>query len=333
MTRDLQQRYRIRNCDSAFQAERWRSLELRLCYPGAGVEDIFAGDGEVCRSFLGQNPQIAEEMNRVIRASLLYEDELVIDAHDLLDGIFFMALGPDYFHSLIDDRRFSSFRLVVESRKKSLEEALRAFIAPPEPATKEDREKKKRVFSLLSAINPDHDHFCWDELTKEQRDVLEDLRQAKTWEVSEYAQRVLETCLNLRVDSLAFVRHRWDEWFRAVREGVVRVMPLSDCEWQRRTGSFRGGMERIMEAHRKSGVAYICGDPIGSRHRSCAGDMPETGGQSDVAHQSAETFISHLEETESRSDGFAWIKEKKDKNPNLDMLNATGKEVWACVIR
>lgn len=250
----VQHRYRLRNLDSAFQAERWKSLNPLLDRQ-SDIADLFSGNGEICKAVLCQNPQILSEMNRVVRSALLYEDNLIIDGHDLLDGIFFMSIGPDYFRSFIDDRQLSPLRLIVETRQQTLEETLKKFIRSSISPN------HSRIFSVLSAIDPKHDRFAFNELSFRQRASLHRLDKAADGEVAKRAAYALEECVGLRHGALAFMQKRWEQWFQAEHDGIIQVEGLHQREWNLRVSEFKTGIREVIEEHKRGGVFYICEDP------------------------------------------------------------------------
>lgn len=113
----------VTNFDSTEQRRKWNEL-LQDEQDGVWFTNFCSG---AIAKHMNVKPSLVSYFSGIIRTAYLYSSTIVLTDAQLLDGIFFLALGPTAVNEILAKDSTDNARIVVSGRESSLEECLLAF--------------------------------------------------------------------------------------------------------------------------------------------------------------------------------------------------------------
>jgi hypothetical protein len=177
------------------------------------------------RALLKEQSRVQNILRGRLRFDTLLSQRLVITDAMLLDGEYFLNLGPDKI--LRDLRRCDDDDPIeIVARAERLDDALVGFV-------KGDESLKGFSFSAIQD-------------SKKRKEVTSELKKIPSKNVRKW-QDIPQVLTSLGVDSVdvAVVEASWSKWIEAQNQGLLRVAKWDAGKWN--LGAQLGGAEKIKE--------------------------------------------------------------------------------------
>lgn len=214
----------IRDCDSLTQREHWLSAAAGPSFNAAisPAPTRLAGTSGVplqgLRWFAG-----------VLRTADLLSDVILVTDTQLLDGLFFLGLGPAGVHRLLGRDALDEPPVAVLGRRHNLEESLRAI------AVGTGNRFTGFEYSVLSPLGADPERLRCELDRVEVASVADAPPGEVATALAEALLKSLDKPDMAARRHLALLARRWNDWFAAEREGLVRFERFEaddDGMWQ-----------------------------------------------------------------------------------------------------
>ena len=266
----------VSNFDSVEQRMLWDSIVDRLGLPYNAKTPWHSIDGgDHCRQLLNTHPAIAEQFTGIIRTAYLYCNKIVITPAQLFDGVFFLALGPDFISEILARSHRDGPAIFVSGAEKDLTTCLESFYLTTIDNIVEKNDLGKDVvsdphelayrtidskrFSALAQEIEAKDAIAYG--IQRRDDLAQELDQVHRGQkpIAEVIRQALEQIGSSDNQTFSFdlISSRWNEWIEAEREGKITYI-------QQRGGSFTS--VDIAEQARK--YRYLIDDLIEKRNAS-----------------------------------------------------------------
>ena len=306
----------LTNFDSEEQLNDWNQVRL-LCNNQdkqkcdqeriPEVNSKFWSDGpdgvSICERTIQQHPQFLERFAGILRTAFLYSPQVLVTDAELLDGVYFLAFGPDVVLDLLGQNGYEKPFLTVSGRQPTLEQCLLRFTTVPLDHQHQLSAGAETV-SLpdIGTLRPLQYQVLQKTITSEEsqrfvpqaRAVLSE-NVEDNWSI---AHRI--ACLysaycqqDPSEGTCQLLAQRWQEWIDAERKGLIRY------EQQRSQTESNSGIVRSFND------AFL---PVVSENADCLRSWCSTSKANEAEKTAFRDVLDKISREPRRSKAFALIK-------------------------
>lgn len=132
----------ITNFDSTEQSQEWNDLVKQYpAYPSIRNLWCRTDTYRPCERLLNDYTDIATHFAGIVRTAYMYCPKIMLTEAQLLDGLFFLALGPTAVNGVLGKSYKDGPAIIVSGRHPTLEDCLVAFTTKSIEDVKEDAQK------------------------------------------------------------------------------------------------------------------------------------------------------------------------------------------------
>ncbi len=182
----------------------------------------FPGTDRVAQQLESARGPAAELFTGILRTADLLASEIIVTDSQLLDGAFFLRLGPDAVRHLMARTRYEELGLIIVARNLNLAECLRQMLLGP--AT-DSPTLASFEFSVLSTFGIDSRKLVSRLRSRGSHRLRSCPPEEVAWVVAAELQAAEEGRVSVRLPSGIFRRiaQYWEAWIAAGESGALKI--------------------------------------------------------------------------------------------------------------